>query len=1099
MQDLAEHVGLMGPPGQHPWRGVELDAVLPGDVDRLQLKLPGIADRLARLADAGRQLASLLGVPAPASSAELSQLVRLAERLAAAPPLDRQALASPAWSERRREIDNLIAVGRQYAEILASLKGTVVEAGWGVDAAEARRGLAAHGQSWFRIFHGEYRAAEAALRGLLAGQPPQRLEDRLAILDRLSEGQKAKAFLESEPARELGRQAFGVYWGGPASDWAALSAINKWESECREAKIDARFREIYSRRQAMPDVQPSLRQIESDQGPALAELKDLFAALKLNLQTAFAVSAAAAVPWPDLCERLDQWRAQSEAISRWVAYYVRYRRLASEGMAELAAEIQDGRTTAAEAVCACEMAYYEELVREAFRRHPPLAAFDGDSHEQLLRRFQALDQARIELARGEVAAAHFQGLPKGDLGEMRVLRHQFQLTRRHIPIRKLLRQAGAAVKAIKPVFMMSPISVAQYLEPGAMDFDLLLIDEASQVQPVDALGALARAGQIAVVGDSKQLPPTRFFTRMYGEEAADDEETPEVQAGDMESVLGLCCGQGVPQRMLRWHYRSRHHSLIAVSNHEFYDDKLYVVPSPGAPIDGQGLVFHFIEGAVFDRGGSATNRREAKAVAEAVMAHAREHAGKSLGVGAFSVAQRDAVLDELELLRRSDPAHEHFFATAGPEPFFVKNLENIQGDERDVIFVSVGYGKNESGYMAMNFGPLSNDGGERRLNVLDHPARQCCAVFSSIRADDIDPARRRPAAQGPSKTFLKYAETGLLDTGLAAGRDHDSEFERQVARAVEGRGFHVVPQVGVAGFYIDLAVVDPQAPGRYLLGIECDGANYHRSRSARDRDRLRAAVLEDRGWVLHRVWSTDWFHRPEEELRKVLAAIERAKIEWAGRSPGEDRPADPPPPAPVEIVRSACQGNGCEGHGCSAARPYVVASFRVNANREIPEIAPAELGRVVLKIIEVEGPVHGEEIARRVVQLWGLRRTGKRVREAVAQAIQAAAGSPGVVRDGEFYSPSDQPEPPLRDRGEVAVATLRRPEMLPPAEIRQAIAAITDVNLGATSDEVVTQAARLFGFAVTSPQLHQVIAGEIDALVSQGRLDRRDGKLYVAT
>jgi len=583
-------------------------------VDRLKIKLPDIVARLTRLEDAGSQLAALLGVPAPTNAIELSQLARMAQRFAAAPPMDRQSLANAVWCERRQHIENLLEAGTQYAQITSLLKGTVAETGWEVNVAAARRDLAAHGHSWFRFFRREYREAQATVRDILVDQPPQRLEDRLAILDRLSEGQKARAFLDSESTRELGRQALGSYWAGRASDWIAVSAITKWESECRKAKINADFRRVFSRLPSATDVQPLLTNIGRDLKPAIAELKELFAVLALNLQSAFGLSDLLAIPLSNLSERLQQWQAQPESLSRWVAYYVRYGRILSEGMSELAAEIQDGRTAASEGISCCEMAYYEELMRYTLRQHPTLAAFDGESHEQLLRKFQTLDQQRIELARSEVATSHFQGLPRGDLGDMRVLRHQFQLTRRHMPIRRLLRQAGAAVKAIKPVFMMSPISVAQYLEPGAIDFDLLLIDEASQVQPVDALGALARAKQIAVVGDSKQLPPTRFFSRMSGEDAQSDDETPDVQASDMESILGLCCGQGVPQRMLRWHYRSRHHSLIAVSNHEFYDDRLYVVPSPGNPVPGQGLIFHYVKDAAFDRGGSATNRLEARAL-----------------------------------------------------------------------------------------------------------------------------------------------------------------------------------------------------------------------------------------------------------------------------------------------------------------------------------------------------------------------------------------------------------------------------------------------------------------------------------------------------
>jgi len=1097
LRDLVEHLTVIGVPHQHPWRGVELDAVLPSDVDRVKLKLPGIMARLGRLCEAGRQLAGMLGVSAPSNAVELSQLARLAQRLAAAPPMDRRSIASPVWSEQRQHIEKLVQARIRYAEARSSLEGTVAAAGWDTDLTAARRNLAAYGRSWFRLLHRAYRDAQATLCGILAVQPPKPFEERLAILDGVIQGQNARDFLRSEPAHQLGCQAFGSYWKGEASNWDALLAIARWETETREAKVDPQFRQLCSRLSSMPDVQPVLRQIGGDLKPALAELKDLFASLRLNLQSAFGVAELAAIPLLDLSTRLQQWQVQPEALSRWVGFYVRFGCVQSEGMAELAAEIQDGHTPASEVVARCEMAYYEELIRETFRRYPVLAAFDGESQQQLLCRFRSLDRLRIELARGDVAAAHFDRLPRGDLGDMRVLRHQFQLTRRHMPIRKLLRQAGAAVQATKPVFMMSPISVAQYLEPGAIGFDLLLIDEASQVQPVDALGAVARAKQIVVVGDSKQLPPTRFFSRLFGDDGPDAGDTPDSPPGYLESILGLCCGQGVPQRMLRWHYRSRHHSLIAVSNHEFYDDRLYVVPSPGEPAPGQGLTFHHVMDAVFDRGGSATNRVEARVVADAVMAHAREHPDKSLGVGAFSVAQRDAILDELELLRRSDSSFEHFFATAKPEPFFVKNLENIQGDERDVIFISVGYGKNDSGYMAMNFGPLSNEGGERRLNVLITRARECCSVFSSIHAEDIDLARAQARGARALKTFLKYAETGLLDAGDPTGRDHDSEFERQVARAIEAQGYRVVPQVGVAGFFIDLAVVDPDVPGRYLLGIECDGVNYHRSRSARDRDRLRGEVLQDRGWILHRIWSTDWFHRPEEELRKAMAAVERAKAEWAGRSAIGDRLTEQPLPMPTEIVRAECNGNGCEEHKWSPAQPYVVASFRISTNQEIHDVSPGELARVVLKIIEIEGPIHSEEIARRVTQLWGLRRTGKRIREAVTRAVQSAARSSGILRDGEFYSLRSRPEVPIRDRGEVAVATLRRPEMLPPVEVRKAIAAIAEANLGVTRDEAVTQTARLFGFGATSPQLRQVIGGEIDSLLHQGRLEERNEKLYM--
>ena len=262
-------------------------------------------------------------------------------------------------------------------------------------------------------------------------------------------------------------------------------------------------------------------------------------------------------------------------------------------------------------------------------------------------------------------------------------------------------------------------------------------------------------------------------------------------------------------------------------------------------------------------------------------------------MAAFSVAQMSAILNQVELERRQDPSCEEFFSYPPHEPFFVKNLENVQGDERDVIFISIGYGRTEDGYLAMSFGPLNRTGGERRLNVLISRARRRCEVFTTLTADDIDLSKTSSAGVAALKTFLHYAETGQMDVPAQTDRAPDSDFEEEVLRQLTGLGHDVHTQVGSAGFFLDLAVVDPAQPGRYVLGIECDGARYHSARSARDRDRLRQSVLEGLGWRIHRIWSTDWFHNPDQELRKAVQAIELAQS-TSGSAPT-------PSPAPTEI------------------------------------------------------------------------------------------------------------------------------------------------------------------------------------------------------
>lgn len=1116
--DLARHVAELGTPCEHPWRGVNASVLLPADVEHGLARTAEVLPMLETLQAAAAQLSRHLCLPPPVDFWEVSQIARIAKWLGRAPDCDRQSLAHPVWEHATAAIDHLLAVGQRDAQRREELSARVVDSAWQTDIGAVRHEMALHGRSWLRIFRSKYRRAFEQFRKLLRQPPPKKFSDRMALLDALIDGQQAREEL-CHPANDtLGREAFGARWNGAESDWARLADIARWVAEGRDAKLDPRYRQVAAQADPAANLQPLLATIARCLKPALDKLEDLFEPLQIDLSEAFGTGELYRVPLATMIQRLQAWQAAPEGASRWIAYRLRRRRADAEGWTGLTAELDAGRIGAPLAVANAEFAYYDAILRAAFREHPDLAAFDGISHEELRRRFRALDVERIELARREVAVAHSRRVPRhAEAGEMRIIRREMEKRRRHLPIRRLLAEAGRTVQAIKPVFMMSPISVAQYLEPGAVEFDLLLIDEASQVQPVDAFGAIARAAQMVVVGDSKQLPPTRFFQRLLeGDEPEGEDETHP--AGDLESILGMCGAQGVPQRMLRWHYRSRHHSLIAVSNREFYDDRLYVFPSPGQPGEGCGLIFEPVSDGVFDRGGSATNRVEARRVAEAVMQHARRSPQQTLGVGTFSLAQRDAILDELERLRRAEPGLEPFFNTGGAEPFFVKNVENIQGDERDVIFISVGYGRDAQGYLSMNFGPLANEGGERRLNVLMTRARDCCRVFSSLCADDIDLNRARSRGAAAFKTFLRYAQSGVLDAGMPTGRDHDSEFERQVARALEQHGFRIEPQVGVAGFFIDLAVIDPQKPGRYLLGIECDGATYHRARWARDRDRLRADVLENRGWILHRIWSTDWFRRPQDELRRVLAAIESARVEWAARDHGRGKNIVPPrrPSHRESSASSVSRGDDEDDDAApragppagfandfpstgAGAVPYVVASFRVPSSREIHELPTAELAEIVHRVIRVEGPIHRDEIARRVARLGSRQRVGSRIRRAVGEALRWLVRAARASQHQHFYSVGPPAQAVVRDRSEVDAAGVRKPAMLPPAEIQAAVLAATQVHIGMTLDEAILCAARLLGFRNTSPQLRAVIQRELDALTRCGAIIERNGRFYDAT
>jgi very-short-patch-repair endonuclease/DNA polymerase III delta prime subunit len=1105
LTDLRKHLEEIGTPGEHPWRGVNrTEPLLPTDMKELQDGIAEAIGSLTGLAEASSQLADAfhdIRTTSP-SLKQVQLLAQCALRIVKSPTMDRHAIGHPAWAGRRDELTRLVERGRAHAESVAGLRDRWAEAAWQVDFSATRQSLETHGRSLFRWFRREYRDSIASLRRLLKVELPKTLAERLRLVDSMIEAQEGSRSLDQDPIlSQLGRDAFGEEWKGSKSAWDSLAEILKWESECREARFPWDHREILSRLERPDILKTPLGTVSGRLKASSGQLQEIARTLALDWLDSFGVDSPYAVPIADLVERLRGWQRHPESLSKWIGYGTRRRRLEAAGLGGIISEIHEGRIAATVAVDQFQVAYYQTLIRAVFRSKPELAEFDGRSHEQWIEEFRSLDCRRIEMARGEVATAHYDAIPRlATGGEMAVLRREFEKKRRHKPIRQLVKEAGTAILAIKPVFMMSPISVAQFLEPGSVSFDLLLIDEASQVSPVDALGAMARAGQVVVVGDDKQLPPTRFFSKMLDEDDVQTDDD-DLNPGDLESILGLCIAQGMAQRMLRWHYRSRHHSLIAVSNREFYDNHLHVVPSPTTVTAMHGLHFRPVSGGVFDRGNSATNRVEARAVAEAVIEHARRSPGQSLGVGAFSVSQRDAIRDELEVLQREHPELAEFFGTGRAEPFFVKNLENIQGDERDVIFISVGYARDSSGYMAMNFGPLSAQGGERRLNVLISRAKARCEVFSSITADDIDLQRAKSRGAACFKTFLRYAATGILDSPAPTGGDFDSDFERQVAVALEGLGYVVHCQVGTAGFLIDLAIVDSSQPGRYLLGIECDGATYHSSRSARDRDRMREAVLRDRGWKIHRVWSTDWFHRPGEQTQKIVAAIDKARIDLDADEEAEieqDVVSRVIAPAETDIERVE-ESEATDGDvRFTWASPYVEAKQAVPSSKSIPETKLSVLAKIVAEVVDVEGPIHKEEIARRITSLWGQQRTGARIAEAISKAIDKGVDSGSLLIDADFVTHGGQSIVPVRDRSEVSSANLKKPEMIAPSELRQAILHLVTEQVGLRRDELPTLVGRVLGFKATSPKLKETVEKVLAAMLEKNEVESRDQKLFTA-
>jgi len=1095
VEELAALVEEIGVPAEHPWRGVGREIVLRIDLDPLATRIRSLASRLSEIQETSTKLATAIHQRVPTTFSEMEEQRIIAGFVADAPPLDKQAFCAETWDSDLDALREAVTEGQRWTTAVNRIGLLITESTWGEDLAHIRAPIATHGCSWLRFLHGEYRRALAKLRSVVRTELPKTQIERLALLDQLIAGQKALRVLRATETQT--RSAFGNVWRQEQTDWMHAELILSWVGRQRELGLGMTFRRMFVSVEDQSQVARLVEELAARLSRARSEASELIQALSLDWQTAFGIAGLEVVPLAVLAERCQTWLAEIESLSKWSNYHAQARRARELALGPLVEQLNGGALSADNAVACFERVYYEQMLRWFIQRNPELARFDGLRHEAKIAEFRRLDCDRLKLAKYRTMVAHVEAMPPrgAGVGATGIVQAEIARQRGHRSIRRLLKEAGSVVQAIKPVFMMSPLSVAQFIEPGALEFDLLVIDEASQVQPVDALGAVARCKQIVVVGDSKQLPPTRFFTRLTSDadDTSEEEEEPmPAQAQAMESILDLCVGRGLPETMLRWHYRSRHHSLITVSNHEFYHDCLFIVPSPCTTSPQLGLRFHHVPDGVFDRGASATNRLEAKAVCRAVIEHARRNPESSLGVAAFSIRQQQAILDELELLRREHADTEPFFHSHADEPFFVKNLESVQGDERDVIFISVGYGRDANGYLTMGFGPLSHDGGERRLNVLISRAKKRCEVFTSITADDIDLARVTGRGVRALKTFLTYAQTGRLDVASPTGGEEQSPFEEAVRHAVESLGCRVDPQVGVAGFFIDLAVVDSEREGRYLLGIECDGAAYHSSRSARDRDRLRQAVLEDHGWVIHRIWSTDWFQRPIEQLRKVGEAIERAKR----KQPSDALPANSAngQTAPPDTIQREIAPRFSEAGLQAMAKPYREANFPVTRKSAPDELSIEEMSGILMRIVREESPVHEDEVLVRVRDLWGFGRAGGRIQDAVAKAIRRLVTDRRCRREKGFLSIEGAPVV-VRSRENVSSASLRKPEMLPPSEIHAAILALLDLHHGATAEEIPVAVARIFGFKATSGALRETILSQLAALQKSGVVEMKNGLL----
>ena len=571
-----------------------------------------------------------------------------------------------------------------------------------------------------------------------------------------------------------------------------------------------------------------------------------------------------------------------EVFPQWVRFHQLMEALPGKADRQLAKALMEGNIQSTY----WSTIYYWNVVRsklgEIADASPALKGLQAVDQVNRRKRFHQTEEQLMQLDRAEVIAKIHREryeLPdgidqgrRGDFTELGLIDNETNKQKRHRPLRHLFHYAGNALRGLKPCWMMSPSTVASLLPREAIEqFDLVIVDEASQMPPERALGMISRAKQCVVVGDPKQLPPTSFFQRSFSSEETEETEEVDTEALDEESILDLCTKSFKPVRRLKWHYRSRHGSLIAFSNRQFYNNQLVVFPSCDRDF---AINRHLVEAPRYVR---SINLPEVSLLCDVVLEQLELHPERTLGVVAMNESQAEEIAEQLETLSiHHEELRRRLDLTDSTAELFVKSLEKVQGDERDTIVISTTYGPAEpGGPLAMRFGPINQGGGHRRLNVLFTRAKHGIELVTSMESSQINPTATSSLGVHALKDYLKYVETRSLDTGRQTGRPPDSDFEVVVAEALERHGYQVDCQVGVANYFIDLAVVHPKQSDLYLLGIECDGATYHSARAARDRDKYRQSVLENLGWEIYRIWSTDWFENAEAETRKLVEHLKR--------------------------------------------------------------------------------------------------------------------------------------------------------------------------------------------------------------------------------
>ena len=681
---------------------------------------------------------------------------------------------------------------------------------------------------------------------------------------------------------------------------------------------------------------------------------------------------------------LPQWQQNIGRSRDWAQWCIRKRELEEARLEKVVSHVSHARTTGHEAAQAMLKGAYRYMALQIVDSDPQLQMFNGLLFEDAIAKYRTMAKQFQELTKKMLycklaANVPAQTIEPSAASELGILKRYIASNGRGATIRHIMDQIPTLLPRLCPVMLMSPISVAQFLDLDQPPFDIVCFDEASQMPTSEAVGAIARGKALICVGDPKQMPPTSFFAT----NAVDEDEA---DIDDMESILDDCITLSLPARYLTWHYRSRHESLIAFSNSQYYESKLYTFPSVDDRVSKVTLV---PVNGVYDFGKTRSNRAEAEAIVKEVVRRLSddELSKKSIGIVSFSKVQQNLIEDLLTdaLAKHADLERKAYDAE---EPIFIKNLENVQGDERDVILFSVGYGPDKTGKVSMNFGPLNNQGGERRLNVAVSRARCEMMVFSTLTPEQIDLRRSSALGVAGLKHFLEFARNGRMAATAEQVKKNteDTDIIESVAREIRTLGYEVDTQVGRSEFKIDLAVLDPNDQGRYMLGIICDGTRYYETKTERDREICQPGVLEGLGWKLMRLWTVDWLMNKEAVMDRIKKCLTEKPVSKEEKSKETAKTATPKASAAASPLPFAVNADEIVKPK-ALEKPAILKKIEAEGSKPIDKMKREDIEEIVRFAVEQQVAIPLDDLKRQASKMMGYPRRTPKIDAAIELAI----------------------------------------------------------------------------------------------------------------